>query len=210
MVSRRRSLVSLLTISRLGAYTVAVALLFLLLVVIHAGSARKELIQWLPLFIISWSLATVAIYKALGYHSPHQGAVVEGAELSRVVIDSSSDHSFRTLSDQQSHPTPSESNRLNPLYFAHHGPSSRCSRRTESGDSDVSISLSGVGGRPQPHWDLRTATFFPGENIGPETDSSGEDHGRINRERDMSLDLMSEATFGSSHPFLGRNRASGP
>ncbi|KAK0617955.1 hypothetical protein B0T17DRAFT_475001, partial [Bombardia bombarda] len=146
---------------RFGPYTAPVALFLLLLAVLPADSSREELVPWLPLFIVSLSLTTVAIDKASQHLGSPRSLVAfkrDVDELSGVSIDSWSDCSAEALSDLYEHRPPSESYRFNPIFFGRHGPSSQCSQWT--GSSASVICLSDVMGQRQADWDPLTQTFF--------------------------------------------------
>ncbi|KAK3310155.1 uncharacterized protein B0T15DRAFT_488845 [Chaetomium strumarium] len=72
---------------RFGPYTAAAALVFLLVAVLSAGSSRKDLIPWLPLFIASVSLITVATHEA-SQHIGHRPVAFDEEALSRASMDS--------------------------------------------------------------------------------------------------------------------------
>ncbi|KAK4147703.1 uncharacterized protein C8A04DRAFT_24251 [Dichotomopilus funicola] len=147
---------------RLGLYTIAVALVLLLVAVLAAGPSREDLIPWLPLFIASSSLVTVVMSKISRHFNPCPGlANAESSteyEFSGVSTDTLSDRSFRTLSSLPRPQSAFESTRLDDLYFDRHGPTSVASGRTGTGLTD--ITLSSVEGRYQPHWDARTRSLF--------------------------------------------------
>lgn len=197
----------LLTVSRFGPFTAAAALVLLFLAVLAAGPSRAELTPWLPLFIAALSLITVAIYEFLRRHTnPCPLSVSADEECSGVPIDAGSERSLRTLSTQQSPSQPLESNRMNPLYFDRHGPSSRSSHRT--GTDGTEISLSGVVGQRRSDWDPHTQSYFCNTPF-PEQDPAGEPHVRNaspegERSPDVNFDLDSDhGTVGSSRPLLG-------
>jgi hypothetical protein len=193
-------------VSRFGPFTAAAALVLLFLAVLAAGSSRKELTPWLPLFIASLSLITVAIYEISRHIGPCPLSVSAHDEFSGVSIGAGSERSLRTLSTQQGPPPLLESNRMDPLYFARHGPSSRSSHRT--GTDGTEISLSGVVGERRPEWDAPTQSYFFNTTF-PEQDPAGEPHVRSSSPEgghspDLNFDLDSEdGTVESSRPLLG-------
>ncbi|KAK4240006.1 hypothetical protein C8A03DRAFT_13625, partial [Achaetomium macrosporum] len=191
---------------RFGPYTAAAALVFLLVAALSAGPSRKDLIPWLPLFIASLSLITVATYEVSQLTGHRPVSVVAEDELSMASIDRWSGCSRRTLSTLPG-PLPwFESNRRNPLYFARGGPSSRTSHRTNTNATD--ISLSSVEGQFRPHWDALTQSLFP-DHIPPERNSQAEQDvssAREGEERhpDPVSDVDSDhGTVESGHPLLG-------
>jgi len=196
----------LLTVSRFGPFTAAAALVLLFLAVLAAGPSRKELTPWLPLFIASLSLITVAIYEISRHIGPCPLSVSADDEFSGVSIDTGSERSLRTLSTQQSPQQLLESNRMDPLYFDRHGPPSRSSHRT--GTDGTEISLSGVVAQRRSEWDAHTQSYFPNSTF-PEQDPAGEPHVRSPRpdgedSPDLNFDLDSEhGTVESSRPLLG-------
>ncbi|KAK3328889.1 hypothetical protein B0H66DRAFT_5345 [Apodospora peruviana] len=186
---------------RTGPYTAPVALLFLLLAVLPAGSSRKELIPWLPLFLVFSSLGTVAVDKASKRIRLRRGGDVVLDQFSGVSIDTSSEESFRTVSDRRGRRPPSQSNRHNAIYFGRYGPPSQYSCRTGSGDSE--LTLSGVTGQPRPTWDPQTQSYFTPERIQP-MDLPGQPYAWMDRDYESEPDMASESTSGrSDHPLLG-------
>jgi hypothetical protein len=196
----------LLSLSRFGPFTAAAALFLLLVAVLAAGSARQELIPWLPLFIASLSLITVVIYDISQRMGPRPLSNAELEDLAGVSIDARSDGSLRTVSTQQRPLRPPESNRLDSLYFDRHGPPSRASHRT--GTNVTEISLSGVEGQCRPQWDAQTRSYFQ-ETTLPEQENPEEPFIRsaspdAQGDSDPDSDLDSDhGTVESSHPLLG-------
>ena len=191
---------------RFGSFTAAAALFLLLVSVLAAGSSRQELIPWLPLFIASLSLITVAIYDISQRMGPRPLCNAEDDYLTGVSIDARSDTSLRTMSTHQRPLPPPDSNRLDSLYFARHGPSSRSSHRT--GTNVTEISLSSVVAQCRPQWDVQTKSYFP-ETILPDQENPEEPIIRsaspdAQGDADPDSDLDSDhGTVESSHPLLG-------
>ncbi|KAK4218185.1 hypothetical protein QBC37DRAFT_7188 [Rhypophila decipiens] len=183
---------------RFGPYTAPPALLLLLLAVLPAGPSRKDLIPWLPLFIVSCSLGTVAVDKASKHLRLRRGSELMADDFSGVAIDSWSENSFRTVSDRQGRRTPSQSNRLHPLYFGRFGPSSQYSYQARS-ESD--ITLGGVIGQPRPSWDAQTQGYFETEAT---LDPAGHAQSGMTRDMEPEEDSTSEThSDRSDHPLLG-------
>ncbi|KAK0729071.1 hypothetical protein B0T21DRAFT_385190 [Apiosordaria backusii] len=147
---------------RCGPFTVPVALILLLVVVVSSGPSKKDLVPWIPLFVTAWSLVTIMINKHMAMAS-HQLSISADYPFTGVTTDAATEHSFRTISSQERHQPAFESNRQNPLYFARHGPSSRYSQRTNTFSSD--ISLSSVPARLQDHWDDHTRAYFDDQEM---------------------------------------------
>lgn len=188
----------LLTLSRLGAFTGAVALALLLVAVLWGGSASKELVPWLPLFIAFLSLTTVAVHKVS--HHPEARPLIDSVEhgFPGLSIDTWDDGSSRTGSDPEVPQPPTESNRQDSLYFALCGPPSRCSQRT-----GTDLSLSSVVGQCRSHWDAQTRSHFPA--AGPlEQNTPGDFHaGSCHAHEDSPCSGSERGTVESSHPLLG-------
>ncbi|KAL2128715.1 hypothetical protein VTI74DRAFT_8805 [Chaetomium olivicolor] len=190
---------------RYGPFTAAAALVFLLVAVLSAGSSRKELIPWLPLFIASLSLITVALYEVSRLYGRRPLSFTVEDEFSGVSIDTWSERSHRTLSTQSGSQPLLESNRLDWLYFVHNGPPSRSSHRTGTNSTD--ITLSGVVGQCQPHWDAQTLSHFSG-HARPEEEAMEEPHARIaspgqENPSELGLDMPSDdGAVESSQPLL--------
>jgi len=199
-----------------GPFTATAALVLLLVAVLAAGPARTDLIPWLPLFIASLSLVTVVIHDVSQRIAPRppsfNGDEAGDDDLSGVSTDTWSHRSLGTISTQQRSQSAHESNRLNPIYFARHGPPSRTSQRTGTNVTD--ITLSGVVAQSRPQWDARTRGYFreaalPGEEhpegtiprtASPEGQSNPEG-GESNPDLDSDLD-SDNGTVASSHPLL--------
>ncbi|KAJ4297101.1 hypothetical protein N0V88_004018 [Collariella sp. IMI 366227] len=184
---------------RYGPFTAAAALIILIVAVLSAGPSRKELIPWLPVFIASLSLITVAIYEVSQFHGLRPLSFAVEDEFSGVSIDTWSERSYRTLSTQPGPQPLFESNRLDRLYFVHNGPASRSSHRTGTAATD--ITLSGVAGQCQPHWDPQTLSHFRGDTLLPEEEDMQEPHARIaspgqenspKPDLDMAMDMNSD------------------
>ncbi|KAK0631976.1 hypothetical protein B0T14DRAFT_17207 [Immersiella caudata] len=149
---------------RFGPFTAPLALFILLLAVLPPGSPRTELIPWLPLFIASSSLSTVAIHKI------HRRFVDPQPWIS--LEDGPSDISIGTwscraaqmeaASDQQSSHTLGELTIDALLLGLHDVPPLQYPERH---DSD--ISLSDGPGRLPSDCDSETRSFFPQQNTKP-------------------------------------------
>lgn len=179
--------------SRFGLFTVAVALVLLLVAVLSAGSSRRELIPWVPLFITCSSLITVAIYELS--QQTRARSIPQGVEeeFSGVSIDTWSDRSLRTVSGPLEPGLPFESTRFNPLYFALQGPSPRTSQRTSTNATE--LSLGSVAGRCRPQWDSQTRSFFPDDL--PELGAQGGPHSGDSQGYENSQDPDPDS--GSEH-----------
>ncbi|KAK3337185.1 hypothetical protein B0T19DRAFT_63295 [Cercophora scortea] len=182
---------------RFGLYVAPVALLFLLLVVIAAGHSRTELIPWLPLFTVFSSLATVAIDTGYANLSTRQQDIV--FEFSGVSVDPGREESSSGSSGGYTRQPPSESYRQNPLFFGRYGPSSQTSRRTESGESE--LTLSGVQAQPRAHWDSQTRSHFAMECGQPALGSPGPIQTWTHEDLGLGRGSFSEHT-GSDRPLL--------
>ncbi|KAH6650844.1 hypothetical protein F5144DRAFT_638126 [Chaetomium tenue] len=186
---------------RFGRFTAAVAFTLLLVAVLVAGPSRTELIPWLPLFSVALSLITVVIHDIFQY----DGDVED--EFSGVSIDAQSNRSLRTVSTQPRAWPPLESNRLDSVYFARHGPSSTASARTGTDVTD--ITLTDVVGQWRPQWDDRTRIYFP-EAVRPDQErpmeephakpASPEGHGNPDVDSDLDSD---RGTVEPDQPLLG-------
>jgi hypothetical protein len=206
-----------LTRSRFGPFTVAAALVFLLVAVLSAGSSRRELIPWLPLFMASVSLMTVAIHEIAQHVGSRPLSVGAEDAYTGASIEAWSERSLRTLSTRPSPPPLLESSRGDPLYFERHGPPSRLSHRTGADATD--ISLSSVVAQRRPDWDAETRSYFPDDASLPAEDpqdaqdaqngqedsragtaSPGEEESRPESNPDDSDD----ETVGPSDPLLGQ------
>ncbi|KAK4129526.1 hypothetical protein N657DRAFT_80941 [Parathielavia appendiculata] len=191
---------------RFGPFTAAAALFFLLVAVVGAGSSRTDLIPWLPLFIASLSLITVAIYEISQHVGPAPLSFTAGEPLSGISIDTLSERSSRTMSTQRGVQTSLESNRNDSLLFAHHGPPSRTSHRTATDITDITLSI--VEGYCRPEWDPQTRSYFLGNAL-PEREPLGKSCQRSpspgrQENRDLDMDLDSDpGSLESSHPLLG-------
>ncbi|KAK3695068.1 hypothetical protein B0T22DRAFT_438099 [Podospora appendiculata] len=181
-----------------GLYVAPVALLFLLLVVIAAGHSRIELIPWLPLYTVFSSLVTVAIDTGYADLRTRQDARYE---FTGVSVDPWREESTSGSSDGYTRQPPSESYRQNPLFFGRYGPSSQTSRRTESGESE--LTLSGVQGQPRAHWDSQTRSHFAAECGQPALESPGPIPTWTHEDSGLGRGSFSERT-GSDRPFLGQ------
>lgn len=144
-----------------GPFTAPAALLLLLLAVLQPGPSRKELIPWLPLFIASFSLVTVAIHETSKRFKVRRRRVVSSVEDGR----SSTWSSDRSVVPRDRSRPPSQSNRRNPLYFAHAWPPSHYSHRT--GDSELALSDVPALGGCRSEWDPDTQGFFTGGDDSP-------------------------------------------
>ncbi|KAM7194305.1 hypothetical protein V8F20_008052 [Naviculisporaceae sp. PSN 640] len=186
---------------RFGPYTAPAGLLLLLLAVLFAGPSRKDLVPWLPLFIVSCSLVTVAIHEASEDLRRRRRSGLIQHELSGVSIDSWSEDSFRTASTRYGRRAPSQSNRLHSIYFGHNGPSSHYSCPTRSGSD---ITLGDVIGQLRPTWDAQTQGHFDTEAADIFLDPAGQIHAEVDRamapEQDQTSDFQSHR---SDHPLLG-------
>ncbi|KAK4111932.1 hypothetical protein N656DRAFT_790084 [Canariomyces notabilis] len=191
---------------RFGPFTAAVAILLLIVAVLSSGSSRKELIPWLPLFIVASSLITVALHKMAQHMAPGRLSIAANSEcdFSGVSIGERSELSLRTILSPQA-PVPAlESNRFNPLYFGRYGPSSRTSQRTTT--TGTGLSLSSVEGQVQPHWDSSIRRFFaqdtsPGQACPEETHAvnSQEPGGGLDSDPDSDSEI---GTVESRRPLL--------
>lgn len=191
----------LLTVFRFGPYTVPIALLLLLLAVLPAGPSRKDLIPWLPLFIVFCSLGTVAIDKASNNLRLRRGGEFVPDELSGVSFDSWSDHTFPTASDRRGRRPPSQSNRLHPIYFGRYGPSSQYSHPSRS-ESD--ITLGGVVGQIRQTWDTQTRGYFDTGAADVALEPTGQVQADVMRSMEPEEDQFSESQSNlSDHPLLG-------
>ncbi|KAL2180304.1 uncharacterized protein P884DRAFT_193178 [Thermothelomyces heterothallicus CBS 202.75] len=194
---------------RYGRFTVPAALAFLLVAVLAAGSAREELIPWLPLFIASSSLTTVAmddISQRIGLRPASLG---RDDVPSWTSTDTWSNYSLRSVSTQQRPQSVLASTLHDPLFFARHGPPSRMSQRTYTNGTD--ITLSGIAPQLRSHWDAQTLGYFSatappnGEHpvgFGPRTASPER---RMNSDSDPELDSDAD-TVESSYPLLTPRR----
>ena len=200
----------MLTRHRFGPYTAAVALVFLLVAVLAAGSSRKDLIPWLPPFIASVSLITVVIYD-ISLHLEAGGvSFVPESTFSGVSIDAWSERSARTMSTQQRPQSMLESSRLDWHLFGRDGPPSRMSQRTGTNVTD--ISLSSIEGQFRSQWDALTRGYFP-DHVMPDQDATGEPLVRItspglmsNQDPSSDPDPGSDSDHGSvesNQPLLG-------
>lgn len=181
------------------------ALILLLVAVLSAGSTRRELIPWLPLFIASLSLVTVAIYEIFQHARTRPLSITAEDSLSGVSIDTWSERSLRTWSGPREPQVPAESNRFDPLLWSLHGPSSRCSHRTDTDATE--LSLSSVVGQFREDWDAHTRSHFR-DDISPEPNSHREAHPGDGQSQetvaDRNSDLGSEhGTEELSRPLLG-------
>jgi hypothetical protein len=185
-----------------------VALVFLLVAVLAAGSSRKDLIPWLPPFIASVSLITVVIYDISLHTEAGRVSYIPESTLSGMSIDAWSERSARTMSTQQRPQTMLESSRFDWLFFARHGPPSRMSQRTGTNVTD--ISLSSIEGQCRSQWDAPTRGYFP-DYVMPDQDARGEPHFRIASpglmsNQDPSSDSEADSDRGSvesNQPLLG-------
>lgn len=143
-----------------GPFTAAAALVFLLLAVLAAGSSRRDLIPWLPLFIASLSLMTIAIYKVARHGGPRHLSIAAEHEFSGVSIDTLSNRSDRTISTQPRPRAVLEPDRHTSLYLNLCGPSSMVSSH-RTGTDATEISLSSVEGQCRSEWDELTRGYFP-------------------------------------------------
>src|SRR5438105_2796969 len=90
---------------RFGPFTVPACLLILLLFVLPAGSPRKELVPWLPLFIATSSLLPVGVH----WLSKRYKVQVRSRP---VDVERGSDYSIDTWSDRSPLPRASHDDKL--------------------------------------------------------------------------------------------------
>lgn len=176
------------------------AFLILLLVVLPPGAPRKDIAPWLPLFIASSSLSTVAIYEFSQRYRIRQRLPSPEDGRSDYSIGTWSGPSTRrgASSDGQSSRRPSEID--DRFLYGQYGPSSHYSGH--SGDSQ--LTLSGLPGQPRPHWDATTQRFFQ-----VEASHTGPEHAEAYPETlsELSMDLTSDnATTRSIEALLGSLR----
>ncbi|KAK1752379.1 hypothetical protein QBC47DRAFT_55878 [Echria macrotheca] len=186
---------------RFGPFTVPPCLLILLLFVLPAGSPRKELVPWLPLFIATSSLLPVVV------HGLSKRYKVQ-ARTRPVDVERGSNYSIDTWSGRSSLPRASHDQPGRPPSQPHDSvlfgcpgrPSSRYSHQT--GDSDVG--LSDVSGRAQSDWDSQTRGFFPAQSNHRAPQDSGQAHRQEGYQfGHPDLDLVSEnASASSGQPLL--------
>jgi len=137
---------------------VPACLLILLLFVLPAGSPRKELVPWLPLFIATSSLLPVLLH-GLSRRYKVQARTRTGD------VERGPNYSIATLTERSTLPRASHDDQPGRPPSQPHGsvlfgclgrPPSDYSRQT--GDSDVG--LSDVSARTQSDWDSQTRGFF--------------------------------------------------
>ena len=172
------------------------ALLILLLSILPAGSNRKELVPWLPLFIATYGLATVALHEvSLRFHNGQSPVSLE---------DGPSEMSIRAWNLGAARPRAFRGTRLDSLLFGRYGPSSHHSRQT--GDSE--FHLSDVSGRCQSDWDSVTRHFFtaednltgyavPGPSLAEDSMTETGQYGDDDDDVDLGTDTS------TTHPLLG-------
>jgi len=167
-----------------------------LLAVLSPGAPRKDIVPWLPLFIASTSLSTVAIHEFSQRYriqkrlpSPEDGRSDTWSRPSTRRGASSDGRSSRRLSEIN-----------NRLCYGQYGPSSHYSG--QSGDSE--LTLSGLPGQPRPHWDATTQSFFQ-----VEASHAGHEHAGAYPDTlsELSRDLASDnATTRLNEALLGSLR----
>lgn len=191
---------------RFGPFTAPLALFILLLAVLPSASPRTELIPWLPLFIASFSLSTVAVDEVHKRLNSHSAPSVEDG-LTDIPIGSWSYRSsqMETLSDEQSIRTLDDLNTIDTLLRGIHGPQLHYHPH-QIADSD--ISLSDGSGRAPSDWDSTTRSFFPARNKGPSRPSPEQPqaggHGRGNNPRNQDFhEASTAASLRSSDNLLG-------
>jgi len=189
---------------RFGPFTAPLALFILLLAVLPPASPRTELIPWLPLFIASFSLFTVAIDEVHKRLNNRPAPSVEDG-LSDIPIGSWSYRSsqMETLSDQQSFRTVDDLHTIDTLLRGLHSPRIHYPPH-QTADSD--ISLSDGSGRVPSDWDSTTRSFFPARNIGPsrlspEQPQAGS-YGQENNPTDQDFHQVSTAASSRSIDLL--------
>jgi hypothetical protein len=148
---------------RFGPFTAPLALFILLLAVLPPGSPRTELIPWLPLFIASLSLSTLAVHEIhRRLVDRHPWSSLENG-LSDISIGTWSYRSaqMEAASDRESNHTLGDSTIDVFLLGLHDHPLQYPVRH----DSD--ISLSDGSGRLPSDWDSETRSFFPARDTRP-------------------------------------------
>ncbi|KAL2263233.1 hypothetical protein VTK26DRAFT_7652 [Humicola hyalothermophila] len=181
---------------RFGPFTATVALILLVVAVLSGGSTRSEIIPWLPVFIASLSLATVAIHELSQCTAARPLSYTTEDEFSGVAVDAWSERSLLTLPTSQGHRAPSQSNRFDPPFYAHQGPSSRCSHRTDAGATE--ITLSGVVGQCREHWDAQTRKYFDRDtSLVPDVHAEAQVTGDRGHENTPERDSDSDSEHGN-------------
>ena len=190
-----------------GRYILPFALLALLLAIVSAGSSRKDLIPWVPVFVVFTSISTIVVHEVVRrLHSQWAFRLATDAD-SGVADESGSEHTFRTRVERQAWP-PSQSNRMDPRLFRYFtGPSSFYSGDNESRSSH--LTLADVSAQPQSYWTPQIWRFFADEATTPY--APGPSTPRMASPSDGELDLdppaspprVSEDTsIGSDVPLL--------
>lgn len=133
---------------RLGQITAAVALFILLIVVLPGDpSNKRDLIPWLPLYVVFVCLVTAYIhdfpYRITRYPYPLATPVYGGSEFSLPPTP----HRSRRSSSEWSEPRPpSDSYRNDPGSFQNMGPGSEYSRSVQSGSGATEYTLRNLDG----------------------------------------------------------------
>ncbi|KAB5579910.1 hypothetical protein GE09DRAFT_1050542 [Coniochaeta sp. 2T2.1] len=128
---------------RIGQYTAPIALFILLIIVLFgAPSNGRDIIPWLPLYVVAACLLTVIIHKLPYRITRHQYAAVSQVYgSSDVALPPTAPYrSHRPSSDWSEPRPPSESYRQDPSSFHHMGPPSTRSVQTGSGGTEYTLS----------------------------------------------------------------------
>ncbi|KAK4451615.1 hypothetical protein QBC34DRAFT_49219 [Podospora aff. communis PSN243] len=155
---------------RFGPFTAPLALFILLLAVLPPDSPRTELIPWLPLFIASFSLSTVAVHEIHKRHVDQEPRISLEDGPSDISIGTWSYRSaqMEAASDQESRHTLGNST-IDVFLLGLHDHQLEYPVRH---DSD--ISLSDGSSRLPSDWDSETRSFFPRGNTSPSSTRSND------------------------------------
>ncbi|KAK3398057.1 hypothetical protein B0T20DRAFT_239694 [Sordaria brevicollis] len=185
--------INLRSLVKVGPCTVPVALFVLLQAVVSDRSTSSSLIPWLPLGFAFTSITTVAIYTKICKRFKDHISVPPDEKPPHTSLDLRSEISVRSGPDPFDGNPPSESYRQEPEFFQRHGPPSHCTYSSHGGNSG--ISLSGISGRCQDHWEPLAQSYFVSD-YRPESCQGAANVGR--RQDDKPL----ERNSGEAHHSL--------
>lgn len=180
---------------RFGPYTSLVALFVLLLVVLPGGpSNKRDIIPWLPLYVVFACLLTAAIHEIPFRITRSQSSVIAQAYDSSYFASPRTPD--RTPSEWSDPRAPSQSYRNDPNSFQHMGPRSSRSVQTGSGATEYTLSGDLDGARRDPHM----AFIYGDSHIDP---------GRISSEDVSSASTRAADAYAAAPGMeLGRIRPS--
>ncbi|KAB5551390.1 hypothetical protein GE09DRAFT_171133 [Coniochaeta sp. 2T2.1] len=196
---------------RFGQYTVPIPLFILLIIVLFgAPSNGKDIVPWLPLYVVAACLFTVIIHNLPYRITRHQyAAVTQLYGSSDVALPSTTPYrSHRPSSDWSEPRPPSESYRHDPNSFHHMGPPSARSVQTGSGGTEETLShLDGVARDPQAAFIFGNSHFDIGRLVSEDlslTNTYTPDAYQTAASMEIGQARQSEdSTLGSHAPFLG-------